>query len=141
MTMCSLNPDGGAERATSGTIRRGVRQPAFARDLDGDGLMDSAPTTKPPAPGLSETVEERFRRLEATWNAETGYLSSYTDIVEHPAFREIIGLGKAVVPLMLRDLQERPRLWVWALPEITGADPVPPGEGGNIARMSGTSPG
>jgi hypothetical protein len=56
--------------------------------------------------------------------------------VEHPAFREIISLGTAVVPLMLRDLQERPRLWVWALPEITGADPVPPGERGNIANMS-----
>jgi hypothetical protein len=77
-----------------------------------------------------ETLAERFRRLEATWTAETGYLSSYTDIVEHPAFREIIRLGEAVVPLMLRDLEERPRLWVWALPEITGADPVPPGEGG-----------
>src|SRR5207244_8223327 len=84
----------------------------------------------------TETVEERFRRLEAKWTAETGYLSSYTDIVEHPAFQEIIRLGEAIVPFMLRDLDERPRLWVWALPEITGADPVPPGEGGNIAKMS-----
>src|SRR5271166_2974461 len=97
--------------------------------------MAPVPKTHPPA-AAAETVEERFRRLEAIWTAETGYLSSYTDIVENQAFREIIGLGEAVVPLMMRDLEERPRLWVWALPEITGANPVPAGEGGNIAKMS-----
>ncbi len=83
-----------------------------------------------------ETLEERFRKLEALWRAETRYLSSSTDIVSHPAFQEIIGLGEAVVPLMLRDLAEKPRLWVWALPKITGADPVPEADCGNIGRMS-----
>lgn len=86
--------------------------------------MASQPLKQMPAVP-PESVEQRFRRLEALWTAETGVLSSYTDIVDHPAFQEIIGLGDAVVPLMLADLQERPRLWVWALPEITGADPVP----------------
>jgi len=98
--------------------------------------MASIPKPQTPATVLAEKVEERFRRLEAVWTMETGYLSSYTDIVQHPAFREIIGMGEAVVPLMLRDLEGRPRLWVWALPEITGADPVPAAEGGNIAKMS-----
>jgi len=84
----------------------------------------------------AETVEERFRRLEAIWDAETAYLSSYTDIVEHPAFQEIIRMGPAVVPLMLLDLEEQPRLWVWALPVITGANPVPPDDAGKIAKMS-----
>lgn len=98
--------------------------------------MASPPITQLPATPPTIAVEARFRLLEATWTAETGYLSSFTDIVEHPAFQEIIRLGEAVVPLMLRDLEAKPRLWVWALPEITGADPVPPGEGGNIAKMS-----
>ena len=56
-------------------------------------------------------------------------------LIKHPAFQEIIRMGQAVVPLMLRDLTQRPRLWVWALPEITGADPVPPADRGDIARM------
>jgi hypothetical protein len=114
---------------------RGAKLPK--RNQDGDDNMASVPrkvTVPTPPPG--ETLEERFRRLEAVWNAETAYLSSYTDIVEHPAFRQIVGLGKAVVPLMLRDLAERPQLWVWALPEITGADPVPPGQAGKIAAMT-----
>ena len=37
---------------------------------------------------------------------------------------------------MLRDLEERPRLWVWALPTITGANPVQPADAGNITKMS-----
>jgi hypothetical protein len=98
--------------------------------------MASVPVKQTPDMPPRESVEERFRRLEAIWDAETGYLSSYTAIVEHPAFQEIIRMGQAVVPLMLRDLEERPRLWVWALPEITGASPVPPSDGGNIAKMS-----
>jgi len=98
--------------------------------------MASAPKAQTQGTAPVETAEERFRRLEANWAAETGFLSSYTDIVEHAAFREIIGMGEAVVPLMLRDLGERPRLWVWALPEITGANPVDPEEAGNIVKMT-----
>lgn len=97
--------------------------------------MASIPT-RPPPPPPPETVQERFRRLEAVWDAETAYLSDATAIVGHPAFQEIIRLGDVVVPLMLRDLEERPRLWVWALPDITGADPVPADDAGNIRKMS-----
>ena len=93
---------------------------------------------KPQTPGMSppETVEERFRRLEATWTAATGYLSDYSAIIEHPAFREIVGLGDAVVPLMLPRSRRTAAPVGVALPEITGANPVPSGDGGNIARMS-----
>lgn len=94
-------------------------------------------SVKQTAPGSNtESVEQRFRRLETLWNAETGYLSSDTEIVGHPAFREIVSMGEAVVPLMMKDLAERASLWVWALPEITGADPVPASDRGNIRKMS-----
>jgi len=88
------------------------------------------PESSPP-----ETLEERFRRLEATWAAETAYISSSTVIRNHPAFLEIISLGEAVVPLILRELEKRPRLLVWALKQITGANPVPAADHGNIAKM------
>jgi len=90
-------------------------------------LSDERPT---------ETVEERFRRLEATWMAEVGHHSSSTVLQRHPAFRQIISMGKEVVPFMLRDLAERPRLWVWALPEMTSANPISASDRGNIAKMS-----
>ena len=97
----------------------------------GDACTANILPTGPP-----ETVEERFRRLEATWFDQIGYSSSPDEICGHWAFQEIIRMGDAVVPLMLRDLEERPRLWVWALPEITRADPVPETDAGQIRKMS-----
>jgi hypothetical protein len=99
-------------------------------------MMAAVPGRQTQETPSAKTLEERFRRLEAEWMAEVGHLSSYTAVVNHPAFREIVALGEAVVPLMLRDLEERPKLWVWALPEITGADPVATGDAGKIAKMS-----
>jgi hypothetical protein len=98
--------------------------------------MSTVPTQREPGAASSETIEEAFRRLEAKWLREVGHLSSYPALVNHPAFREIIGLGQAVVPFMLRDLEKRPGPWVWALPEITGADPVSRADAGKIATMS-----
>jgi hypothetical protein len=89
------------------------------------------PTRLPPA----ETVEQRLRRLESQWQADTQFLSDAGRIINHPAFQQIIALGKEVVPLLLHDLQARPSLWVWALPEITGENPVPPPDAGNIRKM------
>ncbi|HJT31077.1 MAG TPA: hypothetical protein VJ783_03345 [Pirellulales bacterium] len=83
-----------------------------------------------------ETLDQRFRRLEAKWKEETSHLSSNAAIAHHPAFREIVMMGEPVVPLMLQDLSERSSLWVWALPELTGEKPVAPSESGKIARMS-----
>src|SRR5258708_1187233 len=97
--------------------------------------MSTVPA-QPPPPLPTETVEQRFRRLEAVWLAEARFSSSSPILPDHPAFQEIMTLGEAVVPFMLRDLRQRPRLWVWALPQITGADPVPPSDRGDIAKMS-----
>jgi hypothetical protein len=96
----------------------------------------TTPTQSSPETLAAETLEQRFRRLEAVWRAETGHLSSYTKRFHHPAFQEIIRLGEPVVPLMLHDLEQQPGLWVWALPEITGANPVADEDAGKIARMS-----
>jgi hypothetical protein len=98
--------------------------------------MSALPAKQPADTPVDETLEEHFRRLEAAWLAAVGYSSSSTVLRNHPAFQEIVGLGEVVVPLMLRDLAERPRLWVWALHRITGADPVPAADRGNIGKMT-----
>ena len=84
----------------------------------------------------TETVEQRFRRLEAVWESETRFLSDAHKIIEHPAFQEIIALGEAVIPFMLRDLEKGPRQWVWALPRITGANPLRPEDAGDSRKMA-----
>jgi hypothetical protein len=98
--------------------------------------MASAPTDQAARQLPVETIEERFQRLSSLWRAETSHLSSAAAIQKHPAFQEIISLGEAVVPFMLRELAAKPLLWVWALPQITGANPVAPEDAGRIDKMS-----
>jgi hypothetical protein len=98
--------------------------------------MSTVPAQPTPATGPPEGLEEQFRRLAAVWLAETAYVSSSSDLVAHPAFREIVGLGPAVVPLLLRELQNRTGHWHRALRRITGADPVPPADRGNIEKAA-----
>jgi len=98
--------------------------------------MATTPVQKPLPPPNTETIEQRLRRLEEQWKADTEFLSDAGKIVSHPAFRAIIALGRQAVPIMLRDLETQPSLWVWALPEIVGESPVSPGEGGNIRKMT-----
>ncbi len=93
--------------------------------------MAIVPQPKTPR-SAAEAVEPRLRRLEAEWKAGTEFHSDPARIIGHPAFQQIIGLGAEVVPLLLRDLEKSPGLWVWALPEITGENPVPAGDRGNI---------
>ena len=85
---------------------------------------------------LLETVEQRLRQLEVQWKADTEFLSDAGKIINHRAFQEIIAMGAPVVPLLLKDLESKPSLWVWALPDITGENPVPDSDGGNIGKMT-----
>jgi hypothetical protein len=98
--------------------------------------MATTPVQNPPRIPPSESIEQRVRKLEAQWKADTEFLSDPGKIISHPAFKAIVALGDEVVPIMLRDLEGRPSLWVWALPDITGANPVSPADGGNIRKMS-----
>ncbi len=87
-------------------------------------------------PRNTETVEQRFGRLAAVWLGETGHISSTTQLVAHPAFQEIVGLGPAVIPCLLRELERRSAHWHWALERITHVDPVPPGSRDNLDRAA-----
>ena len=53
-----------------------------------------------------------------------------------PSYQRIIGLGSAVVPLLLRELERQPDHWFWALKAITGADPVPAASRGKLHEMN-----
>src|SRR5689334_3143394 len=80
-------------------------------------------------------VEEHFRRLAAAWHRDTAYLSSMEDAEGHPAYQEIIRLGPAVLPLLLRDLETHHTHWFGALEALTGARPVPPSAAGDVSGM------
>lgn len=78
----------------------------------------------------------KFQALAETWRREVQFLSSVTEMVLHPAYQRIIGMGTAVVPHLLRELECRPDHWFWALTAITGADPVKPEDRGKLSKMT-----
>lgn len=63
--------------------------------------MATMPVHSPLPTPLTATVEERLRKLEAQWKADTQFLSDPERIIDHAAFQEIIGLGDEVVPRQL----------------------------------------
>ncbi|MCI0742905.1 MAG: hypothetical protein L0Y72_28075 [Gemmataceae bacterium] len=82
--------------------------------------------------GKIATTEERFRRLKAQWLGGIGPSSSLTDMLLHPAYQQIIGMGTPVVPVLLHELEREPNHWFWALMSITGENPASHIESGNV---------
>jgi hypothetical protein len=78
----------------------------------------------------------RFFRLKQEWEEVTAMLSSITEIATHPAYQQIIGMGSIAIPFIMRELENRPTHWFWALKSITGEDPVPPEKRGRIGDMA-----
>jgi hypothetical protein len=55
---------------------------------------------------------------------------------KHPAHREIISLGRGVIPFLLRDIADSHTHWFAALEEITGERPTSAAIAGNIPKMA-----
>ena len=87
-------------------------------------------------PVMSPSTAQLFAMLVATWKADTIFTSSTTAMSNHPAYRQIIDLGAPAVPLLLALLPDTPDHWFVALAEITGADPVPEHERGDVKKMA-----
>lgn len=85
--------------------------------------------------GESE-AELRFRQLAAEWRAELSASSDLTVLVMHPAYQQIIGMGKQAIPFLLRELEQAPDHWFWALKAISGEDPVPQRSKGKLREMA-----
>lgn len=85
-----------------------------------------------------DSVQERFRKLAKQWKAETGLLSNIWTKSMHPAYQQIIGLGKAAIPLMLEDFQAGKYYdWFWALSAVSGGEnPVHSDMRGDVQAMA-----
>jgi hypothetical protein len=96
-------------------------------------------SSKSPAwslPDTRDSVEELFQKLSREWREATRFTSSLTEMCTHPAYQRIIGLGRPVLRLLLEELRTQPDHWFWALQAITGEDPVPDREKGDLPKMA-----
>lgn len=80
--------------------------------------------------------DETFQSLVHEWNSATMFKSNPVEIVGHPAFRRIVGMGKDAIPFILRDLKIKPSFLVYALDEITGESPLSPTGKRKVTEMT-----
>ena len=78
----------------------------------------------------------KFNELKNKWLEDTELFSSVRDKAMHPAYQEIIGMGKIAIPMIMADLIMNNNHWFWALRSITGKNPVSPANRGKIKEMA-----
>ena len=95
--------------------------------------------TPVPATPTAESIEQGVVRLLARWREETPYLSNSTKMTGHPAYQELIALGPVALPFLFRDLERTGDGHLSkALTAITGAQPVPADERGQMRKIAET---
>ena|SRR5947209_6672129 len=93
--------------------------------------------SSPPTTSAAEMLDQRVARLLSVWRDETEYSSSATQITAHPAYQELIALGRAALPGLLRDLEQTGDGQLSkALATITGAHPVAAEDRGNVRKVA-----
>jgi hypothetical protein len=88
------------------------------------------------AQARQSVFEVDFSELAKKWKSERRSTSFSSVIAMHPAYQRIIGMGKEAVPLILRDIENEPDHWFWALRAITGEDPVSSEIRGDMQKMA-----
>jgi hypothetical protein len=73
--------------------------------------------------GDDAELEDTFRVLVERWRKDALILSSIPQKINHISYLKIIALGKRVVPLILRELRDRPTYWFGALEALTSDGP------------------
>jgi len=89
-----------------------------------------------PNPGLVSGLERKFREYADKWYAETRRDSSITRILSNENYLRVIELGTPVIPLILKELQSRPRPWFLVLRVLTKNENVGRGYPGNFEKMA-----
>ena len=90
--------------------------------------VESAP--QPQASQDAVELEGIFNGLAATWSNETGAYSITSKRYAHPSYQAILTLGKDAIPLILKQLREKPDMWFEALTALAKpkVNPVKPGD-------------
>ena len=76
----------------------------------------------------SSEIEEQFNTLAQRWYRETRKISSAEQMVLHPAYQQIIGMGRQALPFIFRELKRSRGHWLWALAMILRTDRANKGE-------------
>ncbi len=108
----------------------------LSRNGDSFTLHSAKKKDSQPKPSTAPDISTRFEALYAIWKKETLLSSDGDEITGHPAYRQMIALGRPAVPFMLTKLKEDPHFLFDALTAITGEDPVRDDHAGRLKKMA-----
>ena len=86
---------------------------------------------------VSRTTDvDKFDMLALTWGVDNRFNSNAQEIAQHPAYMQIIGMGKEALPFIFHRMKQEPGHWFIALQALTGVNPVKPENRGRILAMT-----
>jgi hypothetical protein len=79
--------------------------------------------------------ESKFLELKTKWLESVGIHSNPSIIYDNKYYKEIINMGKKVVPILINDLKSSDGDWYEALNKITGVNPIKKENNGFVDKM------
>ena len=95
---------------------------------------DSRVDTEPATPTLE--CKAYFRVLAKVWKRDTSHLSLVSQRITHPAYKQILSMGKTALPLILAELSVEPDHWFHALSLLADDNPIPSGFCGTVSEAA-----
>ena len=86
----------------------------------------------------AKELESTFNALADKWVGDTAMHSNPAIIARHPAYSQIVGMGRQSVPFILNELSQkrnRPH-WFQALHDIIGETPAPEDSWGKVEKVA-----
>lgn len=79
----------------------------------------------------------KFETLKNKWEENTKNSSFLSDIFEDSNYKSIKELGNNAIPYIFNEIEANPRIWMFALYDITGENPIASENIGQIDKMQG----
>jgi hypothetical protein len=89
-----------------------------------------------PNSSVSVEVADLFETLKSQWKSKTRYMSNSAQIAMVWEYQQIIGIGRPALPFILAELEHETDHWFWALEAISGENPVPANQAGQVENMA-----
>ena len=87
-------------------------------------------------PKTAINTNDLFEKLKNDWKSKTRYMSNSAQMATLWDYQQIIGMGPPALPLILRELDRETDHWFWALEAISGENPVPDDQAGQVEKMA-----
>ena len=84
---------------------------------------------------IDSKLKSEFLDLKDKWINEAGYFSNPNDLYNNKYYKEIISMGRKIVPILVEDFESKHSDWFTALSEITKCHPIKKENWGNVPKM------